>query len=44
VLTYVRSNPDAIGYVAEGTDLGSGVKALLITDSARDATAVSTHS
>jgi len=44
VLTYVRSNSGAIGYVVEGTDLGTGVKALVITESARDATAVSTHS
>jgi hypothetical protein len=44
VLTYVRSNSGAIGYVLEGTDLGAGVKALVITETARDATAVSTHS
>lgn len=44
VLTYVRSNSGAIGYVVEGTDLGTGVKALVVTESARDATAVSTHS
>jgi hypothetical protein len=44
VLTYVRSNSGAIGYVLEGADLGAGVKALVITETARDATAVSTHS
>ena len=44
VLTYVRSNSGAIGYVLEGTDLGTGVKALVVTETARDATAVSTHS
>jgi hypothetical protein len=44
VLTFVRSNSGAIGYVLEGTDLGTGVKAVVITDTARDATAVSTHS
>lgn len=44
VLTYVRSNSGAIGYVTEGTDLGQGVKALVVTELARDATAVSTHS
>ncbi len=43
VLTYVRSNSGAIGYVLEGTDLGAGVKVLVITEPARDATAVSTH-
>lgn len=43
VLTYVRSNPGAIGYVVEGTDLGIGVKALPITDAARDVTAATTH-
>jgi ABC-type phosphate transport system substrate-binding protein len=31
VLTYVRSNPGAIGYVAGGVELGSGVKAITIT-------------
>jgi ABC-type phosphate transport system substrate-binding protein len=30
VLTYVRSNVGAIGYVVEGTDLGAGVKLLVI--------------
>jgi ABC-type phosphate transport system substrate-binding protein len=30
VLTYVRSNAGAIGYVTEGTDLGSGVKVMEI--------------
>jgi hypothetical protein len=44
VLTYVRSNPGAIGYVVEGTDLGPGVKPVIITDTGRDANAVSTHS
>ena len=36
VLTYVRSNSGAIGYVAEGTDLGPGVKAIAITPPRRD--------
>ena len=31
VLTYVRSNAGAIGYVLEGTDLGVGDKAIVIT-------------
>jgi ABC-type phosphate transport system substrate-binding protein len=30
VLTYVRSNAGAIGYVMEGTDLGVGVKVVAI--------------
>ena len=30
VLTYVRSNAGAIGYVVSGTDLGSGIKVLAI--------------
>jgi ABC-type phosphate transport system substrate-binding protein len=30
VLTYVRSNSGAIGYVAAGTDLGTGIKVLVI--------------
>lgn len=30
VLTYVRSNPGAIGYVLEGQDLGPGVKAVVV--------------
>jgi ABC-type phosphate transport system substrate-binding protein len=30
VLTYVRSNAGAIGYVTEGTDLGAGVKVMAI--------------
>jgi len=30
VLTYVRSNPGAIGYVVAGTDLGAGIKVLVI--------------
>ena len=30
VLAYVRSTPNGIGYVAAGTDLGSGVKAVTI--------------
>lgn len=32
VLTYVRSNAGAIGYIVEGSDLGTGVKVLVITD------------
>jgi hypothetical protein len=32
VLTYVRSNSGAIGYVLEGTDLGTGVKPLVVTE------------
>jgi ABC-type phosphate transport system substrate-binding protein len=28
VLAYVRANPKAVGYVAAGTELGGGVKAL----------------
>jgi len=44
VLTYVRSNPGAIGYVVEGTDLGTGVKALVITEGAANADAVKKHS
>ena len=35
VLTYVRSNPGAIGYVVEGQDLGPGVK-VVMTSSATD--------
>lgn len=31
VLTYVRSNPGAIGYVLEGQDLGPGVKAVVVS-------------
>ena len=30
VLAFVRSNPKAIGYVAEGTELGSGVHAVTV--------------
>jgi ABC-type phosphate transport system substrate-binding protein len=30
VLAFVRSNPKAIGYVAAGTDLGSGVRAVTV--------------
>jgi hypothetical protein len=44
VLTFVRSNSGAIGYVVEGTDLGAGVKPLVIMDAGRDATTVSVHS
>jgi hypothetical protein len=44
VLTYIRSNAGAIGYVVEGTDLGAGVKALVIVRTSRDATAVGTKS
>jgi ABC-type phosphate transport system substrate-binding protein len=43
VLTYVRSNSGAIGYVTEGTDLGQGVKAVVITELAHDATSVNAH-
>ena len=32
VLEYVRTHPGAIGYVGTGTDLGTGVKALRLTD------------
>jgi ABC-type phosphate transport system substrate-binding protein len=34
VLTYVRSNAGAIGYVLEGTELGAGDKAIVITQAA----------
>jgi ABC-type phosphate transport system substrate-binding protein len=34
VLIYVRSNPGAIGYVLEGQELGSGVKALQVLSAA----------
>lgn len=44
VLTYVRSNAGAIGYVVEGTDLGSGVKALVITEDNGEPNAVKKHS
>ena len=30
VLAFVKSNPKAIGYVAAGTDLGAGVKAVAL--------------
>ena len=30
VLAFVRSTPNAVGYVAAGSDLGSGVKALAV--------------
>ena len=30
VLAFVRSNPKAIGYVAQGTDLGAGVRAVTV--------------
>ena len=30
VLAFVRNNPKAIGYVAAGTDLGSGVRAITV--------------
>jgi hypothetical protein len=43
VLTYVRSNPGAIGYVVEGTDLGTGVKPVVITEEG-DPRAVKKHS
>jgi ABC-type phosphate transport system substrate-binding protein len=32
VVAFVRANPGAVGYVAAGTELGSGVKAVLIRD------------
>lgn len=32
ILTYVRSNPGAIGYVSKGAALGDGVKAVTVTD------------
>jgi ABC-type phosphate transport system substrate-binding protein len=32
VLTYVRSNSGAIGYVLEGTELGTGVKPIAVTE------------
>jgi ABC-type phosphate transport system substrate-binding protein len=35
VLTYVRSNAGAIGYVVDGTDLGTGVKAVVINETSR---------
>ena len=44
VLTYVRSNAGAIGYVVEGTDLGTGVKALVITEDDADPRAEKKHS
>lgn len=44
VLTYVRSNPGAIGYVVEGTDLGTGVKPLVITEDHGEPGAVKKHS
>lgn len=44
VLTYVRSNPGSIGYVREGTDLGTGVKAIVVTESAGNGTAARSHS
>lgn len=31
VLAFVRANPGGVGYVASGTDLGSGVKVLIVT-------------
>jgi len=34
VLTYVRSNPGAIGYVLEGQELGNGIKAVQILSTA----------
>jgi ABC-type phosphate transport system substrate-binding protein len=40
VLTYVRSNPGAIGYVLEGQELGAGVKAVPILSTAKGATSV----
>ena len=30
VLAFVRANPEAIGYVAAGTDLGAGIKAVAL--------------
>jgi PBP superfamily domain len=44
VLTYVRSNPGAIGYVLEGSDLGPGVKAVVVTWAARESNTVNSHS
>lgn len=44
VLTYVRSNAGAIGYVVEGTDLGTGVKPLVITEDDGEPSAVKKHS
>jgi hypothetical protein len=44
VLTYVRSNAGAIGYVAEGTDLGTGVKPIVITEDDGEPSAVKKHS
>ena len=32
VLTYVRSNPGAIGYIVEGTALTAGVKQISVTE------------
>jgi len=44
VLTYVRSNAGAIGYVVEGTDLGTGVKPIVITEDDGEPSAVKKHS
>lgn len=44
VLTYVRSNPGAIGYILEGSDPGTGVHVVTLTVPTRAPTAVSTHS
>jgi hypothetical protein len=30
VLAFVRANPKAIGYVAAGTELGAGVRAVTV--------------
>lgn len=35
VLTYVRSNPGAIGYVVAGAELGAGVKTITVVDDDR---------
>ncbi|MBA2683357.1 MAG: substrate-binding domain-containing protein [Gemmatimonadaceae bacterium] len=43
VLTYVRSNPGAIGYVREGTDLGTGVKAIIVKDQSGNGSADDSH-
>lgn len=32
VVDFVRTNPDAVGYVSDGASLGSGVKILKVTD------------
>jgi ABC-type phosphate transport system substrate-binding protein len=44
VLTYVRSNPGAIGYVLEGSELGTGVKAVPVTQNGQESGTVNSHS